>query len=479
MLWLTFACSGSGTTEDLPTDASEPHETGTDTDPTGPTGDTSSTEEHTGTHGTPVALDGVAATVDDEIGSLVWVDWTQDQEADVHLEFSVDPGEWRSSPIRALDAGPHRELLLGVPYDADVTWRVVATNTAGEARTADATSHTDPLPADFPTLTVHTSDSTGQDVGGAPYVFTTLGPPTLSGAHFAFLLDRQARVVWSHRAPRNRVSIHSRVARDGRSLYIDHNSFWASFDLGAGSSVVQMTLDGEVVLEFPTPGMHHPFTDLPDGSLAYGKLEGLLGESVALVRRDLTTQTLWDCQAWLAPIQPGSACQSNTLNHDPATGTFLFSLYTVETIVEIDATTGDTLRWFGHVPSAYAFDPPGSAFWWQHGGHFLPNGHLLTSSDLQDRPAVETVAREYEVDTAQRTLREVWNMDVGAGILGGTMGEAVRLPNGNTWHNFGDLARLREVAPDGTLVWDIEWATKTIGRSMPVVDLYAMAGDRP
>jgi hypothetical protein len=53
--------------------------------------------------------------------------------------------------------------------------------------------------------------------------------------------------------------------------------------------------------------------------------------------------------------------------------------------------------------------------------------------------------------------------------------KAYFLPNGNLIHNTGGLARVREYTPDGEVVWDVEWVySDAIGRSMPIVDLYAL-----
>ncbi len=50
-----------------------------------------------------------------------------------------------------------------------------------------------------------------------------------------------------------------------------------------------------------------------------------------------------------------------------------------------------------------------------------------------------------------------------------TEGEAVRLPGGNTLHNYGSLARAREVTPEGEVVWDIGWPDSSeLHRSTPL-----------
>jgi hypothetical protein len=53
------------------------------------------------------------------------------------------------------------------------------------------------------------------------------------------------------------------------------------------------------------------------------------------------------------------------------------------------------------------------------------------------------------------------------------MGEAHRLPGGNTLHNYGSGARIREVTPDGQVVWDVLWTDSTfLGRTTALEDLH-------
>ncbi len=54
------------------------------------------------------------------------------------------------------------------------------------------------------------------------------------------------------------------------------------------------------------------------------------------------------------------------------------------------------------------------------------------------------------------------------------------MPGGNTLQNYGSNLRLREVTPDGAVVWDVQWPTtapsfSVVGRSVMIEDLYALA----
>jgi hypothetical protein len=143
--------------------------------------------------------------------------------------------------------------------------------------------------------------------------------------------------------------------------------------------------------------------------------------------------------------------------------------------VEIDPEAGEATRWFGHLPGAWGFDPEDSAFWWQHGAHLTEAGTLLVSTRSAEE-GEETLVREYALDEEARLLRQVWSFGEGQGIYGEVMGEAWRLGNGNTLHNYGSGTRVREVTPEGDLVWDVTFSSGTfLGRTTPIEDLWALA----
>ncbi len=434
----------------------------------------------------PLAIVDEGAAPHVEYENILVAHWRQNADADVHVEFSFDPGVWVTTPTRALGAGRHEELLLGVPYATAVTWRIVASNATEGVTTPDLGAVTPPPPLDLPVGELLSSDPARYDPA-APWIFTSLAPPSVFGDEWwHVIVDRAGRIVWAQRTERGRAGMHPGVARDGRSLLVDQNSFFGVFDGGMKSAIEQTLIDGTIVRTIATPGMHHPFTELPDGTIAYGRTYWYYAEEeLTLVRPDDATEVLWRCSDWLAEIGYDSYCMSNTLTYHEASDRFLFSMWTNETVIEIDGTTGASTRWFGSAPGSYAFDPPDSRFWWQHGAAITPTGTLLVSTDLTWGPytgegGTETVVREYAIDDASETLREVWNMDVGAGIYGHQMGEARRLPNGNTWHNFGEVARLREGTPDGAIVWDVRWpGAGAIGRSMPLTSLYDLSPPQP
>ena len=63
------------------------------------------------------------------------------------------------------------------------------------------------------------------------------------------------------RSPAGRVTKHTRLSADGRSLLLDWNGYWYDFD-PSDSQVVELLLDGTQLRLYDTPGLHHPFLEL-------------------------------------------------------------------------------------------------------------------------------------------------------------------------------------------------------------------------
>ena len=407
----------------------------------------------------------------ESMGSILEVRWTQVGAGERWLEYSVDEGVWLQSPPVRYPDGEASALALGLPFASTVQVRLAWAGGTSEVISAE----TGELPEGAPRTATIEGDS-GQWDPLVPWVLTCLyGENDEIDGSWSIIVDRQGRTVWALENEARRISLQTQPSYDGSHLLIDQNSFWGSFDYGEGSTVQRVRITGEVQETLATPRLHHPFTELADGSLAWGAIaSSYRDETLEILHPDGTQETLWSCAAFLSDVgaSRGNYCGSNTLFWSPEAGTFLYSFYSFETMVEIDATTGKTLRYFGHVDDgAWAFGPPEAAFWWQHGGHYTADGTLLVSSKDEDG-GTETVFREYRLDEGRETLVEVRSFGQGQGIYADVMGEADYTPGGSVLHNYGDAARLREVSADGAVTWDISWNADYIGRTTPIADLY-------
>ena len=113
---------------------------------------------------------------------------------------------------------------------------------------------------------------------------------------------------------------------------------------------------------------------------------------------------------------------------------------------------------------------------------FTEEGTLLLSTQLtRDNPHYQSnydtlAVREYELDYDAMVLRQIWAFGEDQGIAGKYNGEAHRLANGNTLHNYGSAGHLREVTSDKEIVWEVSWSgNKLLGRTIFLEDLWAFA----
>lgn len=429
-----------------------------------------------------VALPAPTTRLHDDFGSLVYAAWDQPVEATTWVTYTFD-GTTLETPHVLTPVGPTEVLLLGVPYGVDVALHVTTEDTAGP----DATITTESLPDGLVVPEEVSGDEALQDPS-LRYLYMSMSERP-SGANvgltedwWVFILDRQGRVVWARKTPPDAASLQPRVSYDGHRLLLDESTFWGDLDHGAASRLLSMTIDGTVEQTWQTPGMHHPYVQIADGSILYGAWDGN-NETLEQLSPDGTQRRVWSCadalaERGLSDLLDQSTCASNTLAWRASDDTVLFSMYTLFTVFEIDRATGATLRTYGQLDGSWAMDPPEAGFWWQHGVHWTDEGTLLVSTYETER-GVDTIVREYTPDPDTQTLHETWNMGLGSGIWGQYMGEPHRLENGNTLHNTGSEPRLREGTPDGTIVWDVNFRQRSgsrseawMGRSTPITDLY-------
>ena len=446
----------------------------------GPDDDDSSGDDDTGSGDDDTSEGSVVTDVSwrlhDDIETLMYASWTQSNEALAYVEYRFEGDDWMRTPEATLSAGEHEALLLGIPYESDVTFRVVNDPGEGQSYSAEYSATTGAWPTGLPQSFLVASDPAQWEPTGNYLLGSINQDPGgwVGGNYWKFILDREGRVVWAHLTPDNSWSIYLRVSQDGDDILYDDFTYWSIWDEGAASRVHRIKIDHSVIETYATPGGHHAFTELPDETLVWG---AATWDGEMLLRRnpDGSTETVWDCEAFHASLDVHTMCQSNSLYWHEPTDSFLYSFYTTETVVEIDASTGATVRYFGHLPGAWGFEPEQSAFFWQHGVTYTGTDTLLVSTHAM-AGSNELVVREYELDEPNETLDQIWSFGEGESCHGPYAGEAHRLPSGNTLHNFGSGALIREITPSNEVVWEVQWSDdRLLGRSVWLEDLYVFA----
>lgn len=422
----------------------------------------------------PVVVTDPSWALHEEMQSLVYARWTQDGDAPVHVEYSVDEGVWLSSPSIDGVAGANEQLLVGIPFATDADWRVVV---EGQQSYDGPAIRTGDLPEGMPEPTVTVADESAWLAEGV-YFLSSVNEKRggwVGGTYWTFITDRQGRVVWARYAPERNWTLYAQVAVTGDAIYWDEATYWSDYDGGADSKIHKTWLDEEIEV-IDAPGLHHAWIQLPDGTLAWGSQAHGGGEALVELAPGASEATvIWTCDDdW----DGSGRCESNSLWYDETKNTYLYSFYTNSSVVEIDRATGETLWWAGGVDDGYEFDPESSQYSWQHGISWTESGTLLLSTEWPYGARETTTAlAEYEVDHEAGTLTWVWGSD--SGVYAETNGDARRLPNGNTLHVVGSTSEVREVTPEGVEVWRMDLGgLRLLGRGEFIEDLYPLLKPR-
>ncbi|MGC6492955.1 MAG: hypothetical protein ACON5B_08950 [Myxococcota bacterium] len=479
-LLLTFAlvaCDGGSedTTDDTTDDTTVDTTDTTDTTEPTDTDDTDDTDE-------PVVPTEPIYDVDTkthpDFDSLFWVRWMQQENGVAWAEYKLnDEDGWIAMDQEERRSGANRQLVVGVPYGATYEYRVVYDDGKVEAPygMGTATAPDAPLPLGTPNIELSDPDGWDPDSDYILGSFNTEGTWG-DGKFWTFIMDREGNYYWARRSERfNNTTdtfwtIFVRPHWDRDSIIVDEQGGVTFQGDSNDSKLIRMKLDGTVIEEWAAPKMHHAWDYMSEGEIVYGYKYGN-SENLTVINPDRSTYVLWDCtDDWLALNgQSGSYCRSNTVNYDEATNSVLFSFYSLNTVAMVNALTGTTITHFGQaVPNGLAFDPPETVVKWQHGTHFTDAGTVLTSTQTNGFGS-QLWVREYEMDIKNGTMTEIFGFTSNSQVSahnGSYAGEAHRLGNGNTLHNFGSGKRLREISADGNVVWEMSWGgSRMLGRT--------------
>lgn len=137
-------------------------------------------------------------------------------------------------------------------------------------------------------------------------------------------------------------------------------------------------------------------------------------------------------------------------------GDLLVSLRHTSDVVKISRETGEIVWRLGGKQSDFKFTNDGG-FSYQHDARWLSNSRLLLFDNGNKHENKFSRAVEYAMDEANMTATRVWEYRRQPDIFGQFMGNAQRLPNGNTLIGWGGPQTIAsEVTADGKLIFDIE-----------------------
>lgn len=297
------------------------------------------------------------------------------------------------------------------------------------------------------------------------------------------LVDDAGRIVWSWEADPSFAPADAFLDPDGAAV----NILAVSKDVESGEGgYFRVALTGEATF-VPIPYIHHAFTPLPDGRIAFleadpRQVEDVMVAGDKVVARDADGQnpvvlfTTWDL--W-EPDMPALREQTydyyttwldwthgNSINVR-ADGGLLLSFHRVSAVVSIapDGQVDWTLTGTNtSVPGDYTLDgDPADLFQQQHNPIDVDGGVLL----FDNGPAVAgySEAARYALDDVGHTFTKVWTFDWDQAVSSDRQGDVQPLANGNILINWGGGGALTEVTEDKAIVWGIAAKNRFFGFS--------------
>ncbi len=426
---------------------------------------------------------------------------TADEPVTVTVDVTDDLGAWTHGPFEtdgALDAWLHT-WHPGQTHAVVVT----ATDTAGNATSAELSVTAPALPGDFPDIRLASGDPARMEPG-----VTVVAPTksTVNGATYVVALDAAGQVVWWFAGSG---FIHGvDQLPDGTLRYMRNKNAVAVIDLrGTIVSEYGLLEDGTKGILVDALALHHDMITLPDGHLLTLSIEArnleypvdedrpgktgpsLVAGDVILEIDAVTGETLkswplfdlldadrigWDAvkgDYWEGVFEDGVRDWShgNALQYDAATDRIWVSLRHQDAIVGIGRTSGQVDAILGNHDSwdpaflPLLLEPVGATTWaWHQHGHVLgPSGNIVVFDNGNNRtmppevPTEPNVSRavEYVVDVEAGTAEAVWEW--GDGRFSASLGNVQLLPvTGNVLVTYGDITGDEPETP-GVRVYEV------------------------
>ena len=363
------------------------------------------------------------------------------------IQFGKTTAYTLEAPVNWADAN-HRTLLLGMPGNTTVHYRVVVIRGTNACVGTDATYM-------------------AGTVSGAPANLTpTKGTSTVAPAPgfiiaeqqmFAYIINKQGEVVWAHRFP---ISLsRALMSFDGNYMYAREVG---PFNAATGGAIYRVAMDGSGEMKLTVSGgTHHDLTVTPTGIAYPAKQAAGACDSIYVAGPDgSNSRVLVDLDVVFGKfaIGPGGQaqekCHVNAIRYYKDTDTFSVSDREKDAIAFI-SSTGAVLGSIGATPTgstpnhakAEGADSTTASVWRVQHGHdqYAPNKIVLWSNGPFQGGTSKIL--HYTINGA--TAKLDWQY-AGTGNSP-TLSDAQRLPNGNFLATASQSGAVHEIDPSQRL----------------------------
>lgn len=409
------------------------------------------------------------------IGTVGIVQWSIDAPIDsAYIDFGRDQNNFEyRAPVDLAEPG-YRTLLLGMKPSTTYYAQIVAQAGVNTYTSDVYPVETDALLNGLPVFNVNDVDATALYAGGGFTVNCTgitaggFGGGG-GGRSFAFILDKDADLVWAYELTDTVTAgcSRARLSFDGKSMWSGNFS-----NVSPDGALMRVTLDGLGEPEtYSLPGRNHDFAMLPNGHVLYfeqqnggGYTNGSEGPDTIKEldpETGMTTELYDETRDFAAQIEESNGAHTNYVTYVPELDAISFSLRHSSTIGLISYPDAELLAVFGGPLSTFDIS-------WniQHGHHVLAD-HILIFNNEGTNGGSSILGYQFDIATSSATKY----FDYSSGNSSGAFGDVKELPNGNLFVTYSTSGVLHEVNADGELLREIT-TSESLGYSEHLGALY-------
>jgi hypothetical protein len=388
--------------------------------------------------------------------------------AEAHINFGRDTSYGMTAPVD-LTAPSYRTLLLGMKPSKTYHFQLSATDSGGDSCTSDDfTIASGPPPNGMQNPTITTNDASAL-YGG----FLVTGQYSQSfiagsaGGAPAFILDKDGTYVWWYTVAGSDATGVT-MSYDGQYMWINSVNVPSHV-----AKVHRVSMDGLIDEDHSAEfaGLSHQLTVLPDETVAFYAYGTNGCDDIKLRAPDGTVTTVVNAR----DAHGGTdACHLNAIFYSPLDDTLIFGDLDNNCLTKITRSGATVWVLNGGVDTGPSSSFNGGGLVWQggeHGFHILGLDDFVIFNNNAKMPAGSKVswgaaagdasgsrAIEIKLDLTAMTATQIWSYQA-LGLNDNVLGDAQRLPNGNTIIDFSTQGSIQEVDAQGKLLQEIKTAT--------------------
>jgi hypothetical protein len=435
------------------------------------------------------------AGVDRDVHTVVDVSWETHKDGPSWVEYGLDESlGMTTNTVDSSADGTHAFSLLGLPPLTDVFYKTV-TDLGNKQLTCEGTVTTENLPAGLPGIEV--TVDVPEKRSPEPYI---LGAAT-GDPNAIFVIDRAGNWLWYQQGTTKvtTIDVEFKIGDSPATLVYNTMATNRRDDVG---TIENVSFDGDKISEVRTEKAHHVFCQGPDGALAWlaietgdwvdpesGETVTLVGDTIRELAPDGTETILFDTWDQWEPARNDGFdtnfypqgldwTHANGINWNPDRGSYLISFDNIGTVIELDRASGTIVRQFGELDGSYAFPEGTLPFHHQHDPWYDHDGELRMMTT--DTTTSRSGGIAYAIDDGAETATQTWSWGLDQDLRSFSLGQALLMQNGNSLINYGSTGVIREVTPDGEIVWEASTSSGSwFGQVTPFFDFYTGEHDTP